>query len=42
MQKSFIGLMSCYAAGDPIEMSVTQKNFGFQLTPVEEYVRRAQ
>ena len=40
MQKSFIGLMTCYAYGDPIEMSVTRKTFGFQLTPVEEYVRR--
>jgi len=40
MQKSFIGLMSCYAAGDPIEMGGIQKNFGFQLTPVKEYIRR--
>ncbi len=40
MQKSFIGLMSCYAAGDPIEMSGIQKSFGFQLTPVEEQIGR--
>jgi uncharacterized protein YbjT (DUF2867 family) len=40
MQKSFIGLMSCYATGDPIEMSGTQKSFGFQLTPVKEYIKR--
>lgn len=40
MQKSFIGLMACYAAGDPIEIDATRKSFGFQLTPVEEYVRR--
>jgi len=39
MQKSFIGLMSCYAAGDPIEMSGIQKSFGFQLTPVIEHIR---
>jgi uncharacterized protein YbjT (DUF2867 family) len=40
MQKSFIGLMSCYAVGDPIEMGAIQKSFGFQLTPVEEYIGR--
>jgi NADH dehydrogenase len=40
MQKSFIGLMSCYAVGDPIEMSGIQKSFGFRLTPVIEYIRR--
>ncbi|MGA2490110.1 MAG: NmrA family NAD(P)-binding protein, partial [Anaerolineales bacterium] len=38
MQKSFIGLMICYAAGDPIEMSKTQKDFGFRPTSVKEYV----
>ena len=38
MQKSFIGLMTCYAAGDPIEMSATQKSFGFKLTSVQEQV----
>jgi hypothetical protein len=40
MQKSFIGLMTCYAAGDPIEMSSIQESFGFQLTPVKEHVGR--
>jgi len=41
MQKSFIGLMACYAYGDPIEMGATQKSFGFQLTPVEEHIGQA-
>jgi len=40
MQKSFIGLMTCYAYGDPIEMSSIQKSFGFQLTPVKEHIER--
>jgi uncharacterized protein YbjT (DUF2867 family) len=38
MQKSFIGLMLCYAAGDPIEMGGVQKAFGFPLTAVKDYV----
>jgi NADH dehydrogenase len=38
MQKSFIGLMACYAAGDPIEMGGIQKSFGFRLTPVQEHI----
>jgi NADH dehydrogenase len=38
MQKSFIGLMTCYAAGDPIEMGAIQKSFGFRLTPVKEHI----
>jgi NADH dehydrogenase len=42
LQKSFIGLMLCYAAGDAIEMSGIQKSFGFGLMPVSEYVRRTQ
>jgi len=41
MQKSFIGLMICYAYGDPIEMGATQNSFGFRLTPVEEHIGRA-
>jgi uncharacterized protein YbjT (DUF2867 family) len=41
MQKSFIGLMICYAAGDPIEMGATRKSFGFQLTPVKDYAGHA-
>ena len=40
MQKSFIGLMPCYAAGDPIEMRGIQKSFGFQLTPVNEHIQQ--
>ncbi len=40
MQKSFIGLMACYAQGDPIEMGGTQKSLGFQFTPVKEHVER--
>ena len=39
MQRSFIGLMICYAAGDPIVMSGIQESFGFQLTTVEEHIR---
>jgi len=38
MQKSFIGLMLCYAAGDPIEMGGVQKAFGFPLTPVQAHI----
>jgi uncharacterized protein YbjT (DUF2867 family) len=38
MQKSFIGLMLCYADGDPIEMRVIQKTFAIRLTPLEEYI----
>ena len=41
MQKSFIGLMLCYAAGDPIEMAGTQKAFGFPLTPVQAHIASA-
>ncbi len=40
MQKSFIGLMECYAAGDPIDMAGAQQAFGFPLTPVQAYVER--
>jgi uncharacterized protein YbjT (DUF2867 family) len=38
MQKSFIGLMLCYAGGDPIDMSAIQKAFAVHLTPIKEYV----
>jgi uncharacterized protein YbjT (DUF2867 family) len=38
MQKSFIGLMLCYAAGDPIEMSGIQKKFDTRLTSIKEFV----
>jgi NADH dehydrogenase len=38
MQKSFIGLMLCYAAGDPIDMGAVQKSFATRLTPMREFV----
>jgi uncharacterized protein YbjT (DUF2867 family) len=38
MQKSFIGLMLCYAGGDPIDMSAIQKAFAVRLTPIKEFV----
>jgi len=41
MQISFIGLMECFAAGDPIDMAATQKTFGFRPMPVKEYVEHA-
>jgi uncharacterized protein YbjT (DUF2867 family) len=38
MQKSFIGLMLSYAAGDPIDMGKIQKSFATRLTPLQEFV----
>ena len=38
MQRSFIGLMTCYANGDPIDMKDTLKKFPMELTSVAEYV----
>lgn len=38
MQQSFIGLMLCYAAGDPIDMGEIQKKFAVRLSPVQEYI----
>ena len=38
MQKSFIGLMMSYAAGDPIEMDGIQETFDFRLTPLKEHI----
>lgn len=38
MQKSFIGLMISYAAGNPIDMSAMQKDFPGPLTSIEEFV----
>jgi len=38
MQKSFIGLMLCYAAGDPIDMGTVQKTFATRLTPLNATV----
>jgi uncharacterized protein YbjT (DUF2867 family) len=37
MQKSFIGLMQCYADGDPVDMRATQKIFAVKLTPLKDY-----
>ena len=37
MQKSFIGLMTCYAAGDPIDMKEPLKAFPLKLTSVAEF-----
>ena len=39
MQQSFLGLMRCYAAGDPIDMQETLKAFPVPLTSVREYAR---
>ena len=39
MMQSFVGLMRCYAAGDPIDMRETLKVFLVQLTSVGEYAR---
>ena len=38
MQKSFIGLMLCYADGDSIDMSTIRKTFTVQLTQLREYI----
>lgn len=38
MQQSFTGLMRCYAAGDPIDMSRLQKTFAVRLTPLSEFM----
>jgi NADH dehydrogenase len=40
MQQSFVGLMRCYAAGDPIDMSETLQTFTVQPTTVQEYARQ--
>jgi NADH dehydrogenase len=37
MQKSFIGLMLCYADGDSIDMSAIQKTFTVQLTQLRTF-----
>ncbi len=39
-QQSFVGLMLCYAAGDPIDMHTTVAAFPLQLTSVHDYARR--
>lgn len=38
MQQSFIGLMRCYAAGDPIDMRELQQSFAVELTPLKEFI----
>ena len=38
MQSSFIGLMTCYAAGDPIDMKETLKSFPLKLTSVAKFI----
>jgi NADH dehydrogenase len=40
LQQSFASLMSCYAAGDAIDMCATLAAFPMQLTPVWDYARR--
>jgi uncharacterized protein YbjT (DUF2867 family) len=40
LQKSFAGLMVAFAAGDPIDMSKTLKDFPVMLASVEEYATR--
>ncbi len=39
MQKSFAGLMLCYSAGDAIDMTRVQKEFGIVLTTLDQYAR---
>ena len=41
MQKSFSGLMRCYAQGDPIDMAPILDAFPIELTSVKEYAQRA-
>jgi uncharacterized protein YbjT (DUF2867 family) len=38
MQKSFLGLMLCYAVGDPIDMSRIQQTFAVRPASVREYL----
>jgi uncharacterized protein YbjT (DUF2867 family) len=38
MQKSFIGLMQCYADGDPIDMHHIQETFTVRFTAVKEFI----
>ncbi|MBN1413740.1 MAG: SDR family oxidoreductase [Bacteroidales bacterium] len=39
MQKSFAGLMLCYAKGDPIDMKDMTSRFNISLKPVKEHAR---
>jgi nucleoside-diphosphate-sugar epimerase len=40
MQKSFVGLMYCYALGDPIDMKGTVQAFPIKLVSIQEYVEK--
>jgi len=40
MQKSFAGLMYCFAVGDPIDMKTTLQAFPVKLTTVQDYVKK--
>lgn len=40
MQQSFVGLMLCYAQGDPIDMRDTLKSFPLNMISVQDYARR--
>jgi len=39
MQKSFVGLMQCYADGDPINMRHTHENSAVRFTAVKEFIK---
>jgi uncharacterized protein YbjT (DUF2867 family) len=41
MQKSFAGLMYCFAVGDPIDMKAVLKVFPEKLVSVHDYVKKA-
>jgi NADH dehydrogenase len=40
MQQSYVGLMRCYAQGDPIDMHKTLQAFPLELTSVRDYAQR--
>ena len=39
MEKTFVGLMYCYAVGDPIDIKTTLNAFPLKLTSVQDYVK---
>ena len=41
MQQSFVGLMLCYAKGDPIDMRGALKSFPVKMVSVQDYARLA-
>ena len=41
MEKTFAGLMYCYAVGDPTEMKATLKAFPLELASVQDYVKKS-